>query len=294
MKPLKRFLIAFLWIILISLSINIQSVLAASFPGLETKIIAESSSSKIIKLQTFLQKLWLYWWKIDGIHSSILPSLLSYQKQTWLIVNNNDWWAWYFWVKTLTALQEDYLDNFNQYKYILEQNKPIEWERYFYVTAYYSAILWQDRYSYSSSLGRYRTYSEAIRMQWKWTNWASWKEVFPWMLAGPRNYDFWTKIELDGIWIWAIEDRWWAIVNAWERWFEHDRIDVWMWYWDEWRVRAEKWWVRKIKWKIVSSEREVNVVFNNSLVWLNQKLYVTPESKSIDVKKLQELFLELK
>jgi hypothetical protein len=67
-----------------------------------------------------------------------------------------------------------------------------------------------------------------------------------------------------------------------------------MWYWDEWRVRAEKWWVRKIKWKIVSSEREVNVVFNNSLVWLNQKLYVTPESKSIDVKKLQELFLELK
>jgi hypothetical protein len=57
MKPLKRFLIAFLSIVLISLSINIQVVSAASFPGLETKIIAESSSSKIIKLQTFLQKL---------------------------------------------------------------------------------------------------------------------------------------------------------------------------------------------------------------------------------------------
>jgi hypothetical protein len=57
MKPLKRFLIAFLSVILISLSINIQVVSAASFPGLETKIIAESSSSKIIKLQTFLQKL---------------------------------------------------------------------------------------------------------------------------------------------------------------------------------------------------------------------------------------------
>jgi hypothetical protein len=118
--------------------------------------------------------------------------------------------------------------------------------------------------------------------------------VFPWMLAGPRNYDFWTKIELEWIWIWAIEDRWGAIVNAGERWFEHDRIDVWMWYWDEWRVRAEKWWVRKIKWKIVSSDRDINVVFNNSVVWLNQKLYVTPESGSVDVVKLQELFSELK
>jgi len=184
MKPLKRFLIALISVLLTFFVINTQQVSAASFPWLETKIIAESSNSKIIKLQTFLQKLNLYSGNIDGIHANVLPSLLSYQKQTGLISNNSEYWAGYFWVQTLTSLQEDYPSEFEEYKSILEQDTPMEWEREFHVTAYYSAIPWQERYSYSSSLGRYRTYAEAISMQWKWTNWASWKEVFPWMLAG--------------------------------------------------------------------------------------------------------------
>jgi hypothetical protein len=75
---------------------NISSVSAASFPGLETKIIAESSTSKIIKLQTFLKELDLYSGNIDGIHANVLPSVLVYQKQTGLISNNSDYGAGYF------------------------------------------------------------------------------------------------------------------------------------------------------------------------------------------------------
>ena len=293
MKPLKRFLTALISVLLTFLVINIQSVSAASFPWLETKIIAESSNSKIIKLQTFLQKLDLYSGSIDGIHANVLPSILSYQKQTGLISNNSDYWAWYFWVKTLSSLQEDYPSKFEEHKSILEQDAPIEWEREFHVTAYYSAIPWQERYSYSSSLWRYRTYAEAIRMQWKWTNWASGKEVFPWMLAGPRNYEFGTKIELEWIWVWEISDRWAAIVNAGERGFDNDRIDIWMWHGDAWRIRAEKWGTRTVKWKIVSNDVEVNIAFNESVVENYNNLYVTPESDWVDVEKLQKLFTDL-
>lgn len=293
MKPLKRFFIALISVFLTFFVINIEIVSAASFPGLETKIIAESSTSKIIKLQTFLKELDLYSGNIDGIHANVLPSVLAYQKQTGLIVNNSDYWAWYFWIQTLTSLQEDYPSKFEEYKSILEQDAPIEWEREFHITAYYSAIPWQERYSYSSSLWRYRTYAEAIRMQWKWTNWASWKEVFPWMLAGPRNYEFGTKIELEWIWVWEISDRWSAIVNAGERGFDNDRIDIWMWFWDEWRLRAEKWWTRTVKWKIVSNDVEVSIAFNKYVTSSYNNLYITPDANSIDVEKLQKLFTEL-
>jgi len=293
MESLKRFLIALVSIVLTFIMFNISSVSAASFPGLETKIIAESSTSKIIKLQTFLKELDLYSGNIDGIHANVLPSVLVYQKQTGLISNNSDYGAGYFWVKTLTALQDDYPEKFENNKYILEQDVPVQWERSFHVTAYYSAIPWQDRYSYSSSLGRYRTYTEAIRMQWRGTNGASGKEVFPWMLAGPRNYDFGTKIQLEGIWVWVIEDRWSAIVNAGERGFENDRIDIWMWFGDAWRLRAEKWGSRIVKWKIVSDDVDVSVVFNESVISSYSNLYVTPKSNNIDIEKLQKLFTEL-
>jgi len=293
MDTFQRIILAFITFFISMFFVWIIEANAANFSGLETKIIAESSNAKIVKLQNFLQKLNLYKGEIDGQYNTVLPSLLAYQKKAGLIKNNSDWGAGYFWKQTLTAIQNDYPTKFDQYKYIIEQDKPAEWERYFLVTAYYSAVPNQMRYSYSSKLKRYRTYSEAIKMQWKWTHWASWKKVFPWMLAWPRNYEFGTKIELDWIWIWSIQDRGAAIVNAGERKFEHDRIDIWMWHGDEWRTRAEKWWARKIKWKIVSNDVNVNVQFNDSVVSSSLRLYVTPESNSIDIKKLQTLFSEL-
>ena len=35
----------------------------------------------------------------------------------------------------------------------------------------------------------------------------------------------------------------------------------------------------------MNSDTEVNIAFNNSLIGLNEKLYITPESEGIDVEK---------
>lgn len=286
MKSLKRFLIALVSIVLAFFMSNISLVSALDLDGLETRIIAESSEWKIIKLQNFLQKLGLYWWEIDGKHASVLPSILSYQKQTGLIDSDNDWGAWYFGVKTLTSLYEDYTDLFEQYKYILAEDEPIQWDTYFYVTAYYSPLPGQSRYTTG-------TYAGDIRLNGWWKTTASGKWVFTGLLAWPRNYDYGTKIELEWIGVWSIEDRWWAIVNAGERGFEYDRIDIWMWYWDEWLERALKWWKRQVKWKIVSDDTDVSVAFNKSIISWYNTLYVTPESEWVDVEKLQQLFTEI-
>ena len=59
------------------------------------------------------------------------------------------------------------------------------------------------------------------------------------MLAAGKKYSFWTKIyfpELGGVG--QVEDRWQAIVHAWERWQKYDRIDIWWWKWDIALMRA--------------------------------------------------------
>ncbi len=117
-------------------------------------------------------------------------------------------------------------------------------EKSFIVTAYYSPLPNQEYYLTWN-------YEEEIALNWWWIRWASWKEVFEWMLAAPKNYDFWTKIYLEWIWTWVVEDRGWAIVEAWERGYTEDRIDVWMWHWDEWLKKALSWWKRKVKWLII-------------------------------------------
>lgn len=113
---------------------------------------------------------------------------------------------------------------------------------YFIVTAYYSPLPNQNYYLKGN-------YEDELKLNWMWIAWASWVWVYEWMLAAPKNYAFWTKIYLEWLWIWSVEDRGGAIVNSWVRWYEHDRIDVWMWYWEEWLRRALYWWKRKVAWK---------------------------------------------
>lgn len=132
-------------------------------------------------------------------------------------------------------------------------------ESYFVVTAYYSPLPNQEHYSYSVYTKRERTYEEEKRLQWQWIAWASWKAVFSWMLAAPKNYKFWTKISLEWLGVWEVADRWGAIVNKWVRWYGYDRIDVWMWYGDEWLKRATYWGKRTIKWSFVAKEIKVNL-----------------------------------
>lgn len=119
-----------------------------------------------------------------------------------------------------------------------------EKETYFVVTAYYSPLPDQKYYLKGN-------YSAEIRLNWEGIAWASWEKVFPWMLAAPKKYAFWTVIQLDGIWTWVVHDRWGAIVPAGQRGYSYDRIDVWMGYWEEGLKRALTWWKRTVKWKVV-------------------------------------------
>jgi len=252
---------------------------------IESQITPKSSTRKIKKLQTLFKELGLYLWKIDWNYDSIKKSLIDYQIKVWLVKNEKDWWAGFFGMKTIKYLKRDFKDKFEaSAKKNLKMVEPEKWKRTFIITAYYSPLKWQRRYTTWS-------YYWDIRLNWWWHTTASWKKVFPWLLAAPKNYKFWTKIFLEWIWVWSVEDRWWAIVNAWDRWHTSDRIDVWMWYWDEWLARALKWWKREVKWEILWSDNFAsNVEFKNSPAYKYQTLLVTSKSSKQDVIKLQTLF----
>jgi len=172
----------------------------------------------------------------------------------------------------------------------------------FIVTAYYSPLPEQEYYLKWN-------YEDEIKLNWRWIRWASWLEVFNWMLAWPSKYSFWTKMYLEWIWTWIIADRWWAIVEAWERWYEVDRIDVWMWYWDEGLKKALSWWKRRVKWKIIEIWTSTITDWTTSNVWVNftssniniskinkEEIYrinVWPDSSSDKIKKLQTKLKEV-
>ena len=173
-------------------------------------------------------------------------------------------------------------------------------EKYFVVTAYYSPLPDQDYYMRG-------TLEKEKILQWNWTHWASWKNVFSWMLAAPKDYDFWTKIYLEWLWVWVVEDRWQAIVKQGERWYNHDRLDVWMWYWDEWLKRALAWWKRTVKWEVLDNSSSVTIDYKaqpapdwavSHLTPVKKEktvfdLFIWKDSPSEDIKKLQEFFSEI-
>lgn len=114
-------------------------------------------------------------------------------------------------------------------------------EKTFIVTAYYSPKVNQKFY--------YKDWFQPeVILNGSGTHWASGKPVFNWMLAAPSTYAFWWKIFFPSLWVWEIADRWWAIVHAWERKHNHDRIDIWMWEGEEWLIRALTFWKRTIVW----------------------------------------------
>lgn len=126
---------------------------------------------------------------------------------------------------------------------------------YFIVTAYYSPLPDQEYYITGN-------YESEKRLNWNGIAWASWKDVFSGMLAAPGKYWFGTKIELDWLGVGSVDDRWWAIVPAWERGYGHDRIDVWVGFWDEWLRRAMYWGKRKVEWKVISQDNNISLDYN--------------------------------
>ncbi len=164
----------------------------------------------------------------------------------------------------------------------IEPSAPIEsGATYFIVTGYYSPIQWQEDYITW-------TFEWDKRLNGNGTNSASGNEVLTWVLAAPSTYPFWTKILFEGYGIWVVEDRGWAIVAAWVRGHEYDRIDVWMGIGDAWRIRAINWWVRKLKGKIVSIEEEPTLQLTEGISHsLFNTIRVSPESTEDEIIALQ-------
>lgn len=229
-----------------------------SISKIESYITPDSSSDSIKKLETLFSELEIYTWSIDWNYQSIKDTLINYQIKSWIIENKDSYWAWYFWEKTISTLRKDY-DKFEEKASLIlkkdEILQPVIWPRTFVVTAYYSPLPWQKKYLKWS-------YEADIKLNWKWVHWASWKPVASWMLAWPKNYAFWTKVYIEWLWVWSIEDRGSAIVMNWERWYDYDRIDVWMWYWDDWLKKALSWWKRTVKWEILENTAEITMKYN--------------------------------
>lgn len=161
-------------------------------------------------------------------------------------------------------------------------------DNYFIVTAYYSPLPNQDDYITED-------YAGDIRLNGYWNHGASGKEVFAWMIAAPKKYAFWTKIYLEWLWIWSVEDRGWSIIEASDWGPSHDRIDVWMGYGDEGRQRAILWGARKISWYVISdNSTETTIQFGES-IWINfSSGSIWPDSDPEDIKKLQKFLISLK
>lgn len=101
----------------------------------------------------------------------------------------------------------------------------------FKVTAYYSPLPDQAFYNMNS-------YEAEIRMNWRGTHGASWAPVNNGMVAAPKSYAFGTTVVLPR-WVGRVEDRWEAIVDAWQRDDAPlDRVDVYAGKWHEWLRRA--------------------------------------------------------
>jgi hypothetical protein len=174
----------------------------------------------------------------------------------------------------------------------------------FVVTAYYSPTDTQTFYYKESSV-------EEKILNWNGTHWASGKPVFNWMLAAPNTYDFGGKIYFPALWIWEISDRWGAIVHAWERWHNYDRIDIWMWKWEAWLIRALTFGKRTIVWYYCDKSKLNSIWMKSSnsktKPWINLETIPTmkyffdsalfiqelkPERTDIRVYKLQEYLMK--
>ena len=155
------------------------------------------------------------------------------------------------------------------------------------VTCYYTPVEWQSKYFMGN-------YNAEIRLTWGGKHMSSWKEVYSWAIAAPKEFPFGSQIYIEWFWIWIVEDRWWAIQTD-DSWVVD--IDVWMWTWDEWYSKCANWWRKKLKWYLLESTWSIEVwnmldISNISNVNYSD-IYMTPESWEYTVKVVQKLFKDL-
>lgn len=177
-------------------------------------------------------------------------------------------------------------------------------EQTFVVTAYYSP---EDNQAFYY---KWDVVEEKI-LNWNGTHGASGKPVFNWMLAAPSTYAFGWKIYFPSLCIGEISDRGGAIVHAGEREYNHDRIDIWMWKWEEWLIRALTFGKRTVVWYYCDADKLKSLwISSNSTQtkpWINfdaipimkyffdATLFIQelkPERTDVRVYKLQEYLMK--
>lgn len=185
---------------------------------------------------------------------------------------------------------------------------PTIQKTFFVVTAYYSPLPNQQHYLKGN-------YEDEVILNGKWIRGASGKNVFPWMLAAPKSYAFGTKIYLEWIGIWEVSDRGGAIVSASgseSRWYEYDRIDIWVGSGEEGLKRALAWGKKVVPWYVMLDNSQSatiqlekfpapdsvvkNLVNKPKIVTSYDDIFskkITPESSPTDIKKLQLLMYDL-
>ncbi len=116
----------------------------------------------------------------------------------------------------------------------------LEWctKKTFITTAYYSPKPGQIAYAKGNL-------SEEKILNGEWTHGASGMGVFNGMIAAPSSYEFGEYIIMPSLGIGVIADRWWAIVKAGERNNKHDRLDIYMWEWNEGLIKAITRWKKE-------------------------------------------------
>lgn len=107
-----------------------------------------------------------------------------------------------------------------------------EYTNTFVVTGYYSPLPNQTRYATG-------TYEGDIRLNGEGVHAADGTQVFPGMIASPRDIPFGTKIFIPGIGVGEVHDRGGAIIA--------NRLDVWMGYGEEGLRRALGWGIREVQ-----------------------------------------------
>lgn len=113
------------------------------------------------------------------------------------------------------------------------------YQKTFTITAYYSPIEGQKRYIKGSL-------QADKKLNGNGTNGADGTQVYPGMIAAPKNVPFGTKMKIPGIGTVAVHDRGGAIVAAGQRGQKNDRLDVWMGSGDAGLSRALQWGKRNV------------------------------------------------
>ena len=106
-----------------------------------------------------------------------------------------------------------------------------EYTKVFRISAYYSPIPCQEKYTTGS-------YEGDIRLNGRGTNGADGTQVYPGMIAAPKTFAFGTKLYIPGFGTGTVHDRGGAIVSSNGSDGSYDRLDIWMGFGDEGLRRA--------------------------------------------------------